>query len=148
MRISIIRIAFALCQFPFSVHAQQTDTLSEIPAIEECLMDYIDGTANGWPDSVRAAFHPDFYLYYVNAQDSLVARDGEAYINNIKPGEKANRVGRIISIDYTGNAAIAKAEILVPGWRLFTDYFLLMKYQGSWKIVQKSYTWVDVPKSE
>nr|MBP6825928.1 nuclear transport factor 2 family protein [Saprospiraceae bacterium] len=42
----------------------------------------------------------------------------------------------------------AKAEIVMPDWRIFTDYFLLLKYEGSWKIVQKSYTWREYPKKE
>ena len=96
---------------------------------------------------MKRAFHPDFNLYTVTDQDSLRIRSGETYIANIKLGEKANRIGRIISIDYEKDAAIAKAEIVIPNWRVFTDYFLLLKYEGSWKIVQKSYTWREIPKA-
>ena len=111
-------------------------------------MDYIEGTANGEPGRLRKAFHPDFNLYTVTEADSLRIRSGEAYIANIKEGEKANRIGRIISIDYEKDAAMAKAEIVIPNWRIFTDYFLLLKYEGAWKIVQKSYTWRAYPKAE
>ncbi|MGL5890164.1 MAG: nuclear transport factor 2 family protein [Bacteroidia bacterium] len=121
---------------------------AEIEKITETLMNYIDGTANGNPDQVRKAFHPDFNLYTVTETDSLMIRSGEKYISNIKPGEKANRIGRILSIDYEKNAAMAKAEIVIPKWRVFTDYFLLLKYEGTWKIVQKSYTWRALPKEE
>lgn len=75
-------------------------------------------------------------------------RSGEKYISNVKEGKKTSRIGRIISIDYEKDAAIAKAEILIPNWRVFIDYFLLLKYEGSWKIVHKSYTWRDIPKSQ
>ena len=121
---------------------------SEIERITETLMDYIDGTAVGDPDKLRNAFHPDFKLYTINDKDSLLIRSGEEYIAKVKKGEKTNRIGRIISIDYEKDAAIAKAEIVIPKWRIFTDYFLLMKYKGSWKIVQKSYTWREYPKSQ
>jgi hypothetical protein len=121
-------------------HAQ-SDSKTEIAQITNTLMDYIEGTANGEPERLRRAFHPDFKLYTVTDTDSLLVRSGEKYIANIKTGEKANRIGRIISIDFENDAAMAKAEIVVPGWRIFTDYFLLLKYEGSWKIVQKSYTW-------
>ncbi len=50
--------------------------------------------------------------------------------------------------DLTNGLNIAKAEILIPNWRVFTDYFLLLKYEGSWKIVQKSYTWREIPKND
>lgn len=113
---------------------------SDIEQITETLTHYIEGTANGEPERLRIAFHPDFNLYTVTAEDSLRIRSGEKYISHIKKGEKSNRIGRIISIDYENNAATAKAEIVIPGWKIFTDYFLLLKYEGSWKIVQKSYT--------
>ncbi|MDX2284023.1 MAG: nuclear transport factor 2 family protein [Bacteroidia bacterium] len=128
------------------LHAQAQPAGSDLAQITAALLDYIEGTANGEPERLRRAFHPDFNLYTVTEQDSLRIRDGEAYISSIKPGERANRIGRIVSIDYEHNAAMAKAEIIVPGWRIFTDYFLLLKYEGSWKIVQKSYTWRPYPK--
>ena len=139
---------FALLAFlfiQFNISAQTSD--SAIAQITETIMNYIDGTANGDPEKLRKVFHPDFNLYAVTDKDSLLIRSGEKYISNIKPGEKVNRIGRIISIDVENNAAIAKAEIVIPGWRIFTDYFLLMKYEGSWKIVQKSYTWRAYPKN-
>jgi hypothetical protein len=127
--------------------AQTSTEKSDFELITETLTDYIEGTANGEPERLKKAFHPDFNLYTVT-KDSLWIRSGAQYIANIKAGEKNNRVGRIISIDYENDAAIAKAEIIVPNWRIFTDYFLLMKYEGSWKIVQKSYTWREYPKCE
>ena len=127
--------------------AQSTSSADELPLITATLMNYIDGTANGDPDQVRRAFHPDFNLYTVNDADSLWIRSGTKYIDGIKVGEKNTRQGRIISIDDEKNAAMAKAEIAIPGWRIFTDYFLLLKYEGSWRIVQKSYTWRDWPRA-
>jgi putative intracellular protease/amidase len=118
---------------------------SDPDQIREVLLDYIEGTANGQPERLRKAFHPLFNLYTV-AKDTLWIRSGEQYISNIKPGEKSNRIGRILAIDIEKDAAMAKAEIEVPGWRVFTDYFLLLKYQGSWKIVQKSYSWRELPR--
>ncbi len=117
---------------------------NDLEQVKEILTDYIEGTANGQPERLRKAFHPNFNLYTV-AKDSLWIRSGEQYISNIKPGEKSNRIGRIISIDIEKDAAIAKAEIVVPNWRTFTDYFLLLKYEGAWKIVHKSYTWRELP---
>lgn len=127
--------------------AQSEVVRSEFDLIAAAINEYIEGTANGEPERLQKVFHPDFQLYTVT-KDSLWIRSGEKYIANIKPGEKSNRIGRIISIDYEKDAAMAKAEIVVPGWRIFTDYFLLLKYEGAWKIVQKSYTWREYPKSE
>ncbi len=125
---------------------QSANQKSEIELIQETLMHYIQGTANGEPERLKLAFHPDFNLYSVTESDSLRIWLGKEYVAGIQPGKQVNRIGRIVSIDYENNAASAKAEIVVPGWRVFTDYFLLLKYQGSWKIVQKSYTWSKVEK--
>ncbi|MNK99874.1 Molecular chaperone Hsp31 and glyoxalase 3 [compost metagenome] len=111
--------------------------------VTETLLHYIEGTANGQPERLRKAFHPSFNLYTV-ATDSLWIRSGEQYISNVQVGEKTNRIGKIISIDIAKDAAIAKAEILIPNVRMFTDYFLLLKYGGAWKIVHKSYSWRDL----
>jgi len=131
-----------------NVTAQTENSASEIEQITETLMNYIDGTGNGETEKLRKVFHPDFNLYTVTSEDSLRIRSGEKYVSNVKEGKKSNRIGRIISIDYEKDAAIAKAEIVIPNWRIFTDYFLLLKYEGSWKIVHKSYTWRAYPKND
>ncbi|NRB62329.1 MAG: nuclear transport factor 2 family protein [Saprospiraceae bacterium] len=126
----------------------QEHSQSEIQQISETVMLYIEGTANGEPEKLKKAFHPDFNLYSITPKDSLRTWSGRDYIGKIKKGEKSNRVGRIISIDYENNAAIAKAEIVIPNWRIFTDYFLLLKYRSTWKIVHKSYTWREYSLSK
>ena len=136
-----------LLSITINVKAQTKNSESEIALITETLMNYIDGTANGEPEKLKKAFHPDFNLYTVS-NDTLRVRSGEKYVSNIKEGEKSNRIGRIISIDHENDAAIAKVEIVIPNWRIFTDYFLILKYEGSWKIVQKSYTSRPFPKEE
>lgn len=93
-------------------------------------MDYIEGTANGEPERLKKAFHPDFNLYTITEENKLRIRSCEEYISQIKKGEKSNRIGRIISIDYEKDTAIAKAEIIISNWRKFIDYFLLLKYEG------------------
>ena len=128
----------------FNLKAQSTD----LEQITETLLNYIEGTANGEPDQIRRAFHPDFNLYSVTKEDQLRVWNGKNYIENIKVGEKNNRKERIISIDFENNAASAKAEIIIPNWRIFTDYFLLLKYEDSWKIIHKSYTWKEFPNAE
>ncbi|MBK6564468.1 MAG: nuclear transport factor 2 family protein [Saprospiraceae bacterium] len=147
MKLIQILLALIAVMIYSPLQAQTQSSSHEFEQISATLMDYIEGTANGEPERLRKAFHPDFNLYTVT-KDSLWIRSGEKYISNIKPGEKANRIGRIISIDYENDAAMAKAEIVIPGWRIFTDYFLLLRYEGSWKIVQKSYTWSEYPLTE
>jgi len=132
--LSIVLICFGM----FFTNAQ-----TEHENITKTLMDYIEGTANGEPDRVRRAFHKDLNLYTV-ANDSLRVWNGQNYVGGIKEGNKSNRIGRIVSIDIENDAASAKIEILMPDYkRKYTDYLLLLKYQGQWKIIHKSYTYVN-----
>ena len=99
------------------------------------LYHYIEGTANGQPDRLKKAFDENFNLYYV-ANDSLRVWSGKQYVNGVKPGRKSNRIGKVLSIDYEGNAAIAKIEILMPARkRIYTDYLMLLKIKNEWKII-------------
>ena len=121
-----------------SVNAQ-----TEIEKINKPLMDYIDGTANGEPDRLKRAFHPDFNLYFVQ-NDSVKAWSGKGYISNVKQGRKSNRIGKIVSVDFVNDAAIAKIEIDMPDRkRLYTDYLMLLKVKGEWKIIHKSFTFIE-----
>lgn len=126
---------------------KETSVKSDLTQVTAVLFDYLEGTANGQPERLRSAFHQNFNLYTVT-QDTLWVRSGEQYIANIKAGQKLNRIGRIVSIDIEKDAAIAKVEIVVPNSRIFTDYFLLLKYEDAWKIVHKSYSWQELPKAE
>ncbi|UII76764.1 nuclear transport factor 2 family protein [Flagellimonas sp. HMM57] len=119
---------------------------SEIEDINKVLYDYIEGTANGEPDRLNDAFDTDFNLYFVK-NDSLKIWSGRQYISNIKPGKKSNRIGKVLSIDFEGNAAMAKIEILMPGpKRIYTDYLMLLKVMGKWKIIHKSFTFKNYPE--
>ena len=129
-----------------SFGVQSLNAQSELELITETLMDYIDGTANGEPDRIAKAFHPDLKLYAI-AGDTLKTLSGEKYISYFKPGQKRNRIGKIVSIDYENDAASAKIEVLMPAKKkIYTDYLLLLKYNGAWKIIHKSYTAVEYPE--
>ncbi len=118
---------------------------SEFELIRNTLMDYIEGTANGEPERVKRAFHPELNLYSIR-NDSINVWYGRDYTGGIKEGKKSNRIGRIVSIDYENDAAMAKIEIIMPGpKRIYTDYLMLLKYQGRWKIIHKSFTFVPYP---
>lgn len=123
-----------------------TQAQSEMEAINKVLYDYIEGTANGEPDRLKNAFDENFNLYFV-ANDTLKVWSGKQYVGNVKPGRKSNRIGKVLSIDYEGNAAIAKIEILMPARkRIYTDYLMLLKFKNKWKIIHKSFTFKKYPE--
>ncbi len=113
---------------------------SDTAAITDTLNKYIVGTADADPGMLQDAFHPEFNLYLVDPNGALKKRDGQKYIEVFEDRKPRARVGKILMIDAVNDAATAKVEILMPDQRVFTDYFLLMKIEGSWKIIHKSYT--------
>ncbi len=126
-------------------NASISEYSSEIQLITNTLMDYIEGTANGEPDRIKNAFHPDLNLYTVD-EGNLKTRSGQRYISIFEDGKKRNRIGRIISIDFENDAAMAKIEVVMPDMkRVYTDYLLLLKLEAGWKIIHKSYTYRAYP---
>jgi hypothetical protein len=61
-----------------------------------------------------------------------------ALFTGVPAADEATRQRRIDSIDVSGMAANAKAT-LVHGAVTFTDYFVLLKIDGLWKIANKVY---------
>lgn len=111
-----------------------------IEEIKETLSNYIDGTANGEPEKLIKAFHKDFNLYYIK-KEVLSIISGKKYIENFKEGQKSNRIGNVLSIDYENNAGLAKVQVIMPERnRIAIDYLLLLKINGEWKIIHKSFT--------
>ena len=125
------------------VGALSVNAQPEIEQIHKPLQDYIEGTANGEPDRLKRAFHSDFNLYFIK-NDSVNAWSGKGYIANVKQGRKSNRIGKIVSADFENDAAIAKIEIDMPDReRLYTDYLMLLKVKDKWKIIHKSFTFIE-----
>jgi hypothetical protein len=112
----------------------------EEAAVRRALDNYIQGHATGQGEFFRKVFHPESKLFAV--------RDGkywqltsEEYIIRAagKPAaDEAQRKRRIASVDITGNAAVAKIVLDYPQVK-FTDYMSLLKIDGQWWIVNKTF---------
>jgi hypothetical protein len=106
--------------------------------VRKALEAYLQGHATGQGEHFRRGMHADMRL--------STLRDGKLVHLNLdelvggysgKPAaDEAKRKRRIVSIDITGTAAMAKLELDYPAV-FFTDYMLLMKVDGEWKIVDK-----------
>lgn len=111
----------------------------DIVAITTVIQKYFDGTSKGQPELVEQAFTKSLELQYVGKKGELKRWLGTDYIANIKPGKTNNRIGKIISIDITGNAAVVKATVTTDK-ALFTDYLLLLKLNSGWQVTNKTFT--------
>lgn len=119
---------------------QNITAQSEDALIRETLNKYITGSTGGQPQLLKEAFHPSLNLYYVK-ENKVAIWSGTAYIKDTKEGQPTGESGKILSIDYTNDAAVAKVEIAHPKSKtLYIDYFLLLKTNGKWTIIHKMFT--------
>jgi hypothetical protein len=99
---------------------------------------YLQGHATGDGAHYRLVFHPDSKLYF-NRDGKFSMRTSADYIAGApgKPAaDEAQRKRRIVLVDVTGDAAVAKVELDYPN-ALLTDYFTLLKVDGKWLIMNK-----------
>ena len=112
----------------------------EEAAVRAALNHYLLGHSTGDGAHHRAVFHPESKLFF-NRDGRFSTRTSEEYIAG-SPGkpaaDEAQRKRRIVSVDVTGDAAMAKVELDYPNV-FFTDYFNLLKVDGKWMIVNKTF---------
>lgn len=122
------------------ISIQTLSAQSDKALIEATLNDYIQGSTNGQPKRLEKAFHPDLNLYYVKDEEVKIW-SGKDYILDTKEGQPTGETGKIISIDFENNAAMAKVEIFNPkNNRTYVDYFMLLKTDNKWTIIHKMFT--------
>lgn len=131
-------IALVLSAISVSVLAQAAD--AEQSAVRVPLEIYIRAHATGDSSNLGKSFHPDAKIQGINFRDGkLVSWKFEDYVKSFsgKPAEdEPERSRRIVNVEITKNAAIAKLVFDYPAVKI-TDYMLLLKIDGEWKIVNK-----------
>ena len=113
---------------------------AEDAAVRQAIEHYFRGHATGQGEHFRKVFHPDAKLFAVR-EGKYWQLTSEEYIARA-PGKPATdedqRKRSIQSVDISGNAAIAKIVLDYPHVR-FTDYMSLLKIDGEWRIVNKTF---------
>lgn len=140
---TILFLSFLTCFLSLSAQTKTEESKApqnaEMIAISETLTDYIEGSTNGQPDRLKKAFDPNLNLYYVK-DGVLKTWSGTAYIEDTKEGVPTGEVGKIISIDFENDIAVAKVMISSEGNTPYIDYFMLAKVEGHWTIIHKMFT--------
>lgn len=117
----------------FAAHPEET-------AVRAALQHYLNGHATGDGAHHRKVFHPESKLFYTR-EGKLAQRTSEDYIAGSRgtpAPDEAQRKRTIEWVDITGDAAAAKIRLEYPGVT-FTDYMSLLKVDGEWKIVNKTF---------
>ncbi len=118
--------------------------------ISNALLDYFDGFYDSDVATLKRIFHPNAHLYSA-ADGPLVDDDMDAVYARVEartaPASLGQpRMDKILSIDKSGpESALAKVQIAI-GDRFYTDYLTMLKVDGGWRIISK--TWTYVPLSE
>ena len=118
---------------------------AQFDAISVAVGKYMDGTENGRPELLEEVMLPSLEVQWVNDDSELVRRAAPDFIDFFRDGQFRDRNARIISIDTTQNGAMVKVE-LEFNQRKYTDYLLMLKIGGEWKISNKIVTWVELAK--
>ena len=111
------------------------------PAVRAPVEAYLRGHATGDGEEWKRAFHPAAMVTGIRdgKLQSMTAPDFVSRAAGKPPADEAQRKRRIVSIDVSGDAAVAKVELDYPKV-FFVDYLSLLKIDGEWKIAQKTYT--------
>lgn len=115
---------------------------SEVEAVRRTVEDYLVGSYEGDVERLAGAFHP---------KASVVGNFGskfgwltlEEFLNWVRESPRASESDQpydmtLVSLDITGDAAMAKVDDMFMGLK-FTDYLSLVKVDGTWVIVNKTY---------
>lgn len=134
---TVLLLAVLAAALPGTAAAQS----GEEQAVRAAVDHYLTAHATGDGAHHRVVFHPVADLFWVDG-GALQTITSDQYIAR-SPGrpapDEAQRRRRIALVDVTGDAAVVKVELDYPNV-FFTDYFTLLKIEGEWKIVNKTFT--------
>jgi len=139
--IASARIALATALVLGAAPALAQEAPDEEAAVRAAVQHYLIAHATGDGSHHEMVFHPEAKLFWVR-DGALNTRTSAEYIAG-SPGKPADdedqRRREITMVDVTGDAAVAKVVLDYPNAR-FTDYMSLLKVDGEWRIVNKTFT--------
>jgi len=115
-------------------------TDEEKRAVSLPLENYIKAQETGSGDFIHKAFHTEAKIMSFG-NGKFTQWSAEEFAGFYKGNSSADQNGRKRSfeiLDVTGNAAIAKVVLDYPKVK-YTDYMTLLKIDGEWKIINKSF---------
>ena len=104
------------------------------------LENYLKGHATGDGEFMKKAFHPDakVFSFRDGKLQQLTSSEFAARFTGKPAPDEAQRKRWIESIKITGNAGVGVIVLDYPTVK-FTDYMSLLKVDGEWKIINKTF---------
>ncbi len=104
------------------------------------LENYLKGHATGDGEYMKKAFHTEGNMIFIR-EGKYTTRSFADYIAGFTgkpPADEAKRKRWIESVEVSGNAAVGKIILDYPTVK-FVDYMTMLKINGEWKIINKSF---------
>jgi hypothetical protein len=122
-----------------TVSKSDAASFAEIKAVTKALKPYIDSATSGDGAHIRTAFYD--HAHIVGSIDgAFYNMDADGFRDAVQSGGASPDVEHQIAwIDISGPAAAAKVEFVNWLGNRFTDFFVLYKNEGVWKISGKVY---------
>lgn len=115
-------------------------TSADEAAIRAAIDHYFQGHATGDGAHFRAVFHPASSLFAIREGRfwQLPSAEYAARASGKPPADEAQRKRWIERIDVAGDAAVVKVILDYPNVK-FTDYMSMLRVDGTWMIVSKTF---------
>jgi hypothetical protein len=116
------------------------DAPTEDAAVRAAIEHYFRGHSTGDGAHFRKVFHPEAKLFWIK-DGAFAQRPSEEWIAAAKgapAADEAQRKRTVEWVDITGSAAMVKLRLDYPTVT-YTDYMSMLKIDGVWKIVNKTF---------
>ena len=137
----ICRLSLTLAMLLLALTPSTGAQPSDESAVRAVIDQYFRGHATASADEMRKAFMPTAHIEGIR-NGKFVSWTVEEYCANFKgkpAADESSRTRTVDRVDVSGTAAMVKAT-LVHGATTFTDYFVLLKDNGEWRIANKVYS--------
>jgi len=114
-----------------------TSNAADVQLIKQTIQHYIDGARSGKGADMKPAFHEQATIFGYVGDDLMAGPIQQLFDWNDQNGPASEIRTEIADIDVAGTVATARLES--DNWTglRFTDFFTLLKVDGTWKITNK-----------
>jgi len=136
-------IFYTLTLITFIMTQAQAQT-TDLQSIEKTINSYFDGMISHNVKSIEKAFHSTAIMKWNEKGEYMEVNAIQALSDYLNSNDPVKTKTNIVAVNMVGDAANAQLELEYDTF-YFVDFMHLMKTDGEWKIVSKTYT--TVPKN-
>jgi len=124
------------------------ERIEEYEAVRTALQRYVDACRSADPDALRAALHPAWTMYGIDDDTVDVAAAPDEFVQWLRDQDPpAGYRASVTRIDIAGHAACATLVEENYYGLDYVIYFTLVRYDGVWRIVTKTYSQVPAVRA-